>query len=67
MLQSFVLSLYRQDRISSGKAAQLLGISRLAFIHLLDSEGIAYLDYTPEELEMEGCNASQERLDLPSD
>ena len=53
LLRAFVLSLYRQDRISSGKAARLLGVHRLEFIRLLAEEKIPYLDYTPEELDAE--------------
>ena len=53
LLRAFVLSLYRQDRISSGKAARLLDVHRLEFIRLLAEEKIPYLDYTPEELEAE--------------
>lgn len=45
-----VLSLYSEGRISSGKAAQLLNINRIEFLALLNSRGIAYLNYTPEEL-----------------
>ncbi|TEU14326.1 MAG: UPF0175 family protein [Anaerolineales bacterium] len=48
-----VLSLFRQGRISSGKAGSLLGIGRRGFLELLDREGIAYLDYSAEELEEE--------------
>jgi predicted HTH domain antitoxin len=51
MMRAFVLSLYRRDKISSGKAARLLGMHRLDFIRLLADEGIPYLDYTSEELE----------------
>lgn len=53
LLRAFVLSLYRRDRISSGKAAHLLGVHRLVFIRMLAEEGIPYLDSTPEELEAE--------------
>jgi predicted HTH domain antitoxin len=53
LLRAFVLSLHRRDRISSGKAAHLLGVHRLEFIRLLAEEGIPYLDYTPDELEAE--------------
>ena len=53
LLQAFVLSMYRQDRISSGKAARLLGVHRLEFIRMLAEEKIPYLNYTPEELEAE--------------
>ncbi len=48
-----VLSLFRDGRISSGKAESLLGIGRRGFLDLLDREGIAYLDYSVEELEEE--------------
>jgi len=51
LLRAFVLSLYRRDKISSGKAARLLGIHRFDFMRMLAEEGIAYLDYTPEELD----------------
>jgi len=53
LFRAFVLSLYRRDRISAGKAARLLGIHRLTFIRMLAEEGIPYLDYTPDQLEAE--------------
>ena len=49
-------SLFRDDRISSGKAASLLGITRRDFLELLDREGIAYLDYSEEEMEAEAAS-----------
>ena len=45
-----VLSLFVEDRVSSGKAAHLLNISRVAFLDLLRARGIAYVDYTADEL-----------------
>jgi predicted HTH domain antitoxin len=45
--------MFTEDRISSGRAARLLGISRVAFLALLRDRGIAYIDYTREELEEE--------------
>jgi len=45
-----VLSLLVEGRVSSGKAARLLNISRVAFLDLLRARGISYLDYTPDEL-----------------
>lgn len=44
-----VLSLFKEG-ISSGKAAKLLNITRIEFLHLLQRRGIAYIDYTSEEL-----------------
>ena len=48
-----VLELYRQHRISSGKAAQLLGTGKIDFIQRASVLGIAYIDMTPEELQQE--------------
>ena len=45
-----VLSLFIEGRISSGKAARLLAISRIEFLDLLRQRGIAYVDMTDEEL-----------------
>ena len=44
-----VLSLFTDERISSGKAAKLLGMPRLGFLALLRKRGIAYLDFSPNE------------------
>jgi predicted HTH domain antitoxin len=45
-----VLSLFTEGRISSGKAARLLNISRVEFLNLLRARGIAYVNFTPDEL-----------------
>ena len=45
-----VLSLFTEERISSGKAAKLLNMSRIEFLALLRTQGIAFIDYTPDEL-----------------
>ncbi len=45
-----VLSLFSDGLISSGKAARLLGISRVEFLALLRRRKIAYVDYSPQEL-----------------
>jgi predicted HTH domain antitoxin len=52
-MRARVRALYRRDRISSGKAARLLGVHRLAFIQMLAEEGIPYLDTTRAELDGE--------------
>ena len=57
-----VLSMFTEERISSGRAARLLGISRVEFLALLRERGIAYIDYTREELEEEF--AAVESLDI---
>jgi predicted HTH domain antitoxin len=53
VLEWMVLSLYQEERISSGKAAQLLGINRLEFIERLQEKGFAYIDYDEAELNQE--------------
>jgi predicted HTH domain antitoxin len=44
------LGLFREERISSGKAAELLGLSKAEFIDLLDRHGIPYFTETTQEL-----------------
>lgn len=48
-----VFSLFTENHISSGKAAKLLNLSRAAFLNLLRLRGIAYLNFTDEELQDE--------------
>ena len=49
-IEWLVLSLFTEGRVSSGKAAKLLNMSRVEFLDLLRARGIAYINYTPEEL-----------------
>jgi len=44
------LQLFREGRISSGKGAELLGVSKLAFIKRLAQHGLPYFTESPEEL-----------------
>lgn len=44
-----VLGLYQESRISGGKAAELLGVTRLGFVSLLARKGINYFQLTPDE------------------
>lgn len=53
VVEWLVISLFTEERISSGKAAQLLGVSRLTFLALLRDHGVAYIDYTEGELQAE--------------
>lgn len=47
------VQLYTDGRISTGKAAELLGITKLAFVRLLARYDIPYFTQSPEELESE--------------
>jgi predicted HTH domain antitoxin len=53
-----VLGLYHERRVSAGKAAELLGLTKAEFVRLLARKGHPYLDYTAEELasEIEAVN-----------
>jgi predicted HTH domain antitoxin len=44
------LELYREGRITSGKAAELASMSKLDFIRLACAHGLPYFNETPEEL-----------------
>lgn len=51
--EAAVLELYREGKISSGKAAEILGMERFEFIRYAGMKGIPYIRMTPEELEEE--------------
>jgi len=53
------LELFREGRISSGKGAELLGISKLEFIHLMAQHGLSYFTESPEELAAEVATLEQ--------
>lgn len=57
-----VLSLFTEGHVSSGKAARLLNLSRVEFLALLRSRGIAYLNYSPDELDEEFAAANKLEL-----
>lgn len=46
-----VLELYRRKEISSGKAAELLGMARFEFVRYASHLGIPFFDMSKEELE----------------
>lgn len=48
-----VLELYRQGELSSGKAAQLLGLEREDFIRRASAQGIPYFQLRGEDLRRE--------------
>jgi|SRR5436190_5096307 len=48
-----VLELYRQGEVSSGRAAQLLGMEREDFIRYASKQGIPYFQLEGDELQRE--------------
>ncbi len=48
-----VFSLFSEGKISTGKAGKLIGLSRLEFIELLHTHGIAFINYSEDELKEE--------------
>lgn len=53
------LELFREGRISSGKGAELLGISKWEFIRLLAQHHINYFTESTEELETDVARVEQ--------
>ena len=51
--QALAMKLFATGRITSGVAARLLGMNRLAFLDMLHWQGVPYFDLTREELEQE--------------
>jgi predicted HTH domain antitoxin len=60
-----VFSLFSDGKISSGKAGKLLGITRVEFIQLMQTRGIAFINYTEDEIKEE--LESVEKLDIKSE
>jgi predicted HTH domain antitoxin len=61
-----ILGLYLERKISSGKAAELMGIRKREFIRLLARKKIPYFDYTDEELEEDFHTFDEWRQDRTS-
>jgi predicted HTH domain antitoxin len=51
--EMIVFELYRRSLVSSGKAAEFLGISRLEFIQRATDLGIPYFRFTENEWQAE--------------
>jgi predicted HTH domain antitoxin len=53
VMEWLVLSLFKDRHISSGKGAKLLSLTRIEFLALLRRRGVAYIDFSPAELDEE--------------
>jgi predicted HTH domain antitoxin len=53
MFEAAVVQWYDEGRISSGKGAEMLGLSRADFLDLLFRHKVSPFQYTPEELAAE--------------
>jgi predicted HTH domain antitoxin len=51
--EMIVFELYRRSLVSSGKAAELLGVPRLEFIRRASALGIPYFRFTEDEWQAE--------------
>lgn len=51
------ISLFIEGRVSSGKAASLLGLNRVQFLQMLRQRGVNYVDFTTEEVAEELADA----------
>lgn len=45
------IELFREGKISGGKAGELLGIGKAGFMDLLAAHRVPYMDLSPEEVE----------------
>ena len=52
-----VIELFREGRLSSGKAADILGLERLEFFALLHQLGVPFFDQDPAELRQDVARA----------
>lgn len=57
MRMSAAVKFYEMGRLSSGRAAELAGVPRVVFLHLLGEYGVSVLDQSREELEEDLKNA----------
>jgi predicted HTH domain antitoxin len=64
-IELIALELFREGKISAGKAAELIGQSKAQFIDLLNSRGVPYLDASPEELAEDVAIAQAARKNQP--
>jgi len=60
-----ILGLYQESRISGGKAAELLGLTRRGFVSLLARKGMDYFRLTPDEWAEEVSSAKQGAATMP--
>jgi predicted HTH domain antitoxin len=65
VIEWLALSLFAEGRISSGKAARLLNITRIEFLALLRARGIAYVNYSSEEIAEEIVSAERLTKTVP--
>jgi len=54
---AMAVKLYEMKRLSSGMAAALAGVSRVAFLMQLHRYGVAVIDLSPEDLASDIANA----------
>ena len=56
-LELILCQLYQEGQITTGYAASLLGVSRMAFMDILFRRNIPYFDLTADELDSDLENA----------
>ena len=61
-----LLELFQEGKISSGKAAEFLGLSKAQFLDLLNERHLPYLDADPGDLEREIAAAAAASKSSPS-
>lgn len=59
VLMAVASNLYERGKLSLGQAAELVGLSKRAFMEMLSSFGVIIIDYHPEDLENDVKNAKR--------
>lgn len=54
--------LFERGKLSLGQAAELVGISKAAFMDLLGLYGVSYFNYSPDDLDQDVENAKSYSL-----
>jgi len=64
LMELSILELYRRKEISSGKAAELLGMERFEFVRYASRLGIPFFDMSKKELErdLEAAKTTYEQI-----
>ena len=53
--------LYEKGKLSAGQAAQIVGLSKRAFLEILGKYGVSIFGYSPDDLENDLANAKRSR------
>lgn len=62
--EGVVISLFKEGKVSSGLAAEMLAINKRGFLQLLYDKGVPYFDLTEKELQREFTSVDRLKCEL---